>query len=339
LPPAFGNIYLPDWKEKGKVVKSNSGASLVDIGDGVVCLEFHSPHQAIGPEVLAMINKSVDEVEKNWAGMVIANHARHFCVGANLMMILMEAQAEEWDELHMAIRQFQQPLMRLKYCAKPVVAAPHGMALGGGYEVLAHSSKILAAAETYMGLVELGVGVIPAGGGTKEMVLRSVEAVMDNEAVDLTQLVMANFMTVAMAKVSTSAKEGKMLGYMRPTDGFVPNQDHLIFEAKQHVLAMAQAGYKPPVQRKIRVIGESGLATIKAGLFNMKEGRQISEYDAFLAEKLAYIMCGGNVDANTWVTEQYLLDLEREVFVELCMQPKTQQRMGHMLKTGKPLRN
>jgi 3-hydroxyacyl-CoA dehydrogenase len=339
LEPAFGTIYLPNFKEKGKVVKSNSGASLVDIGDGVVCLEFHSPHQAIGPEVLSMINKSVEEMEKNWEGMVIANHARNFCVGANVMMILMEAQAGEWDELHMAVRQFQQPLMRIKYSSKPVVAAPHGMALGGGYEVLAHSDRIVAAAETYMGLVELGVGVIPAGGGTKEMVLRSVEAVMDNEAVDLSQLVMANFMTVAMAKVGTSAKEGKKLGYMRPTDTFVPNQDRLIFEAKQHVLGMAQAGYKAPVERKIRVIGESGLATIKAGIFNMKEGRQISEYDAFLAEKLAYIMCGGNVNANTWVTEQYLLDLEREVFVELCMQPKTQQRMAHMLKTGKPLRN
>lgn len=335
----FGTIYLPDFKEKNKVVKSNSGASLIDIGDGVVSLEFHSPRQAIGPEVLSMIYKSAEEVEKNWEGMVIANHAKNFCVGANLMMILMEAQAEEWDELHLVVRQFQQSLMRLKYCTKPVVAAPHGMALGGGYEVLAHSAKILATAETYMGLVELGVGVIPAGGGTKEMVLRSVEAVMDNEAVDLTQLIVAGFMTVAQAKVSTSAKEAKKLGYMRATDGFVANQDRLIFEAKQSVLAMAMSGYKAPVERKIRVIGENGLAAIRAGIYNMKEGRQISEYDAFLAEKLAYIMCGGHVPANTWVTEQYLLDLEREVFVELCMQPKTQQRMSHLLKTGKPLRN
>ena len=339
LVSLFGTIYLPNFKEKGKVVKSNSGASLIDIGDGVVCLEFHSPRQAIGPEVLSMIYKSADEVEKNWEGMVIANHAKNFCVGANLMMILMEAQAEEWDELHMVVRQFQQSLMRLKYCSKPVVAAPHGMALGGGYEVLAHSDRIVAAAETYMGLVELGVGVIPAGGGTKEMVIRSVEAVMDNESVDLTQLIVSGFMTVAQAKVGTSAKEAKKLGYMRPTDSFVTNQDRLIFEAKQNVIGMAKAGYKVPVERKIRVIGENGLGTIKAGLYNMKEGRQISEYDAFLAEKLAYIMCGGKVAANTWVTEQYLLDLEREVFVELCMQPKTQQRMAHLLKTGKPLRN
>lgn len=339
MPNPFGTIYLPDFKEKSGVVKSNSGASLIDIGDGVVCLEFHSVRQAIGADVLSMIYKSAEEVEKNWEGMVIANHAKNFCVGANLMMILMEAQAEEWDELHMMVRQFQNSLMRLKYCSKPVVAAPHGMALGGGYEVLAHSDKILASAETYMGLVELGVGVIPAGGGTKEMTLRSVEAVMDNEAVDLTQLVVSGFMTVAQAKVGTSAKEAKKLGYMRATDGFVANQDRLIFDAKQTVLAMAMAGYKPPVERKVRVIGENGLGTIKAGLYNMKEGRQISDYDAFLAEKLAYIMTGGNVAANTWVTEQYLLDLEREVFVELCMQPKTQQRMAHLLKTGKPLRN
>ncbi|MBS4007896.1 MAG: enoyl-CoA hydratase/isomerase family protein [Clostridium sp.] len=339
IPNGFGTVYLPNFKEKGGVIKSNSGASLIDIGDGVACLEFHSVRQAIGADVLSMITKSAEEVEKNWEGLVIANHAKNFCVGANLMMILMEAQAGEWDELHMMVRHFQSSLMRLKYCSKPVVAAPHGMALGGGYEVLAHSDRILAAAETYMGLVELGVGVIPAGGGTKEMVLRSVETVMDNEAVDLTQLIVAGFMTVAQAKVSTSAKEAVKLGYMRPSDGFVPNQDRLIYEAKQTVLGMAMAGYKPPVSRKIRVIGENGLATLKAGLYNMKEGLQISEYDAFLAEKLGYIMTGGNVSANTWVTEQYLLDLEREVFVELCMQPKTQQRMAHLLKTGKPLRN
>ena len=339
LDVPFGTIFLPDFKEKGGVVKSNSGASLIDIGDGVVCLEFHSPQQAIGPEVLSMIVKSVEEVEKNWEGMVIANDAKNFCVGANLMMILMEAQAEEWDELHLAIRQFQQSLMRLKYCDKPVIAAPHGMALGGGYEVLAHCDRIMPAAETYMGLVELGVGVIPAGGGTKEMVIRSSEAHMDNEAVDLTQMIVSAFMTVAQAKVGTSAKEAQSLGYMRSTDQVVVNHDRRIFDAKQAVLGMAASGYKPLQTRKIRVIGENGLGTIKAGVYNMKEGRQISEYDAFLAEKLGYIMCGGNVNANTWVTEQYLLDLEREVFVELCMQPKTQQRMGHLLKTGKPLRN
>lgn len=335
----FSHIYLPDFKEQGRLVKSNSGASLIDIGDGVACLEFHSPRQAIGPEVLSMIYKAADEVEKNFAGLVIANHARNFCVGANLMMILMEAQAGETDELEMVVRQFQQTLMRLKYCEKPVVGAPHAMALGGGYEVVAHCDRIVAAAETYMGLVELGVGLIPAGGGTKEMALRAVEAVMDNEAVDLQQLVIANFMTVAQAKVSTSAKEAKKLGYMRPADAVVVSQDRLIYEAKQAVLALAATGYQAPQPRKVRVVGEAGLAAIQAGVYNMKEGRQISEYDAYLAEKLAYIMCGGRVPANTWVSEQYLLDLEREVFVHLCMQPKSQERMAHLLKTGKPLRN
>jgi 3-hydroxyacyl-CoA dehydrogenase len=335
----FAHIYLPELKEQGRVVKANSGASLVDIGDGVACLEFHSPRQAIGPEVLSMIYKAADEVEKNFTGLVIANHARNFCVGANLMMILMEAQAGETDELDMVVRQFQQTLMRLKYCEKPVVGAPHGMALGGGYEVVAHCDRILAAAETYMGLVELGVGLIPAGGGTKEMALRAVEAVMDNEAVDLQQLLIANFMTVAQAKVSTSAKEARKLGFMRAADSFVVNQDRLIHEAKQAVLALAETNYQVPQPRKIRVVGEAGLAAIQAGLYNMKEGRQISEYDAYLAEKLAYIMCGGRVPANTWVTEQYLLDLEREVFVHLCLQPKSQERMAYLLKTGKPLRN
>ncbi|MBT9173718.1 MAG: putative 3-hydroxyacyl-CoA dehydrogenase [Syntrophomonadaceae bacterium] len=335
----FAHIYLPELKERGRVVKANSGASLVDIGDGVACLEFHSPRQAIGPEVLSMIYKAADEVEKNFTGMVIANHARNFCVGANLMMILMEAQAGETDELEMVVRQFQQTLMRLKYCEKPVVGAPHGMALGGGYEVVAHCDRILAAAETYMGLVELGVGLIPAGGGTKEMTLRAVEAVMDNEALDLLQLLIANFMTVAQAKVSTSAKEARKMGFMRATDSFVVNQDRLIHEAKQAVLALAETNYQAPQPRKVRVVGEAGLAAIQAGLYNMKEGRQISEYDAYLAEKLAYIMCGGRVPANTWVTEQYLLDLEREVFVHLCLQPKSQERMAYLLKTGKPLRN
>ncbi len=339
LDPPAGVIQLSDYKEAGRVVLSNSGASLIDIGDGVVCLEFHSPQQAIGPEVLSMVNKAIVEVEKNWQGMVIANQARNFCVGANLMLILMEAQAEEWDELDMVIRHFQTSLMRLKYCEKPVIAAPHSMALGGGYEILAHSDAIVAAGETYMGLVELGVGVIPAGGGTKEMVLRSCENVMDNKAVDLLPFIREAFMTVAQAKVATSAKEAKSLGYMRPQDTFSANSDRRIADAKSRVLAMASLGYSPPVQRKIRVLGENGLAALKAGVYMMKEGRYISEYDAYLADKLAYVMCGGPLPEGSWVTEQHLLDLEREVFLHLCGQPKTQARMGHMLKTGKPLRN
>jgi 3-hydroxyacyl-CoA dehydrogenase len=339
MEPVFGTINLADLKEQGKVIKSNSGASLIDIGDGVACLEIHSVRQAIGADVLTMIAKSAEEVEKNYQGMVITSLARNFCVGANLMMVLMEAQAEETDELDMMVMQFQKSLMRLKYCEKPVVAAPHGMALGGGYEILAHCDKIMASAETYMGLVELGVGVIPAGGGTKEMVYRSCENVMDNESVDLLPFITSAFMSVAQAKVGTSAKEAYKLGYMRPSDGFVTNQDRLVYEAKQAVLGLVAGGYKPPVSRKVRVIGETGFAALQAGIYNMKEGRYISEYDAFLAEKLGYIMCGGKVEANTWVTEQYLLDLEREVFVQLCMQPKTQQRMAHILKTNKPLRN
>ncbi len=340
LDPLPGIVNLPDFKEEGKLVLSNSGASLIDIGDKVLCLEFHSPQQAIGPEVLNMINKAADELEKNdWHGMIIGNQARNFCVGANLMMILMEAQAEEWDELDMVIRHFQNSLMRLKYCEKPVVAAPHAMALGGGYEVLAHCDSIVASAETYMGLVELGVGVIPAGGGSKEMVLRSSESVMDNKEVDLFPLVSEAFKTVAQAKVATSAKEAKALGYMRPTDSFAPNGDRRFEDAKKKVLAMAEEGYNPPVLRKIRVVGETGFAALKAGVYMMKEGKYISEYDAYLAEKLAYIMSGGPIPANSWVTEQHLLDLEREVFLHLCGQPKTQARMGHLLKTGKPLRN
>lgn len=339
LDPLPGVIFLPDLREEGKVVMGNSGASLVDIGGGVACFEIHSPHQALGADVMMLLNKSLEEVEKNWQGMVIANHARNFCVGANLMLVLMEAQAEEWDEIDMLIRQFQTILMRMKYCEKPVVAAPHSLALGGGYELIAHADAIMAAAETYMGLVELGVGVIPAGGGTKEMVLRSTAHVMDNEDVDLLPFITEVFKVVGQAKVATSAREAVNYKYMRPTDGIVVNGDRRIDEAKKRVLAMAATGYKPPTPRKIRVMGETGFAALKAGVYMMKEGKYISEYDAYLGEKLAYIMSGGLVPANTRVTEQHLLDLEREVFVHLCGQPKTQARMAHMLQTGKPLRN
>ncbi len=335
----FGTINLTDIKEAGKVVKSNQAASLIDIGDGVACLELHPLRQAIGPDLITMFLRAAEEVEKNFDGLILTSLARNFCVGANLMLVLMAAQADEWDEIDLIAMQLQNALMRLKYMEKPVVGAPAGMALGGGYEILAHCDRVLAAAETYMGLVELGVGVIPAGGGCKEMALRAAENVMDNEAVDLFPLLSANFMTVAQAKVATSAKEAVKLGYLRPRDGFVVNQDRLVYDAKQLVLSMLQAGYKPPVQRKIRVVGETGFATIRAGIYGMKEGRFISAYDAYLAEKLAYVMCGGKVAANTWVTEQYLLDLEREMFVHLCQQPKSQERMAGLLKTGKPLRN
>ncbi len=340
LQPRPGVIILDDLREQNKVVKSVSGASLVDIGDNILCLEFHSPRQAIGPDVVSMLFKAVEEVEKGWDGLVIGNQARNFCVGANLMMILMEAQADEWDEIDLIAHQLQQSLMRIKYCEKPVVAAPHGMTLGGGYEVIAHAHRIRPAAETYMGLVEVGVGVVPAGGGCKEMVLRSVENVQDSKNIsDLLPFVQQAFETVAMAKVATSAKEGYMYNYMRPQDSITINGDRHIYEAKNVVMAMNLEGFKPPERKKIRVVGEPGYAAMKTGIYLMKEGNYISEYDAYLGEKLAYIFSGGRLPANTWVDEQYLLDLEREVFLHLCGQPKTQERMMHMLQTGKPLRN
>lgn len=340
LEPLPGVVNLADYKEEGKVVLKNSGASLVDIGDGVLCFEIHSPHQALGQDVMLLLDKAIAEVEKDeWQGMVIANHARNFCVGANLMMVLMESQAEEWDEVDMMVRMFQTFLMRMKYCEKPVVAAPHSLVLGGGYEVIAHADAVVAAGETYMGLVELGVGVIPAGGGTKEMVIRSCEHAMDKKDVDLLPFIMEAFKVVGQAQVATSAKEAMALGYLRPGDTVLANGDRRISEAKKRVLAMASTGYEAPKQRKIRVVGETGFAALKAGLYMMKEGKYISEYDAYLGEKLAYIMSGGSIPANSWVTEQHLMDLEREVFVHLCGQPKTQARMATMLKTGKPLRN
>lgn len=339
LESSPGVIILKSLKEEKPVIKANPGASLVDLGDGVACLEFHSPSNAIGSDIIAMIDAAVDEVEKNWQGLVIGNQGKNFCVGANLMLVLLEAEDENWDDIDLMVRQFQQAMLRLKYCSKPVVAAPHAMALGGGAEVCLHSHRVRAAAETYLGLVELGVGLIPAGGGTKEMVYRSVEGVPGGVQTDLQPFVNKAFETIAMAKVSTSGPEAKQLGYLRDSDGITVSQDHLLQDAKATVLAMASEGFVPLRPKQVRVVGQSGAAVLRLGAYTLQQGGYISEYDRFLADKVAHVLAGGNVPANTPVTEQYLLDLEREAFLSLCGEPKTQDRMRYMLSKGKPLRN
>ncbi|MNW48622.1 putative 3-hydroxyacyl-CoA dehydrogenase [compost metagenome] len=336
LPPE--QITLRDLKSQNKVVRSNSGASLIDLGDGVACLEFHSPNNAIGADILQMISQSMDEVRDNFEGLVIANQGRNFCVGANLMLLLMEAQDEEWDEVDDIIRLFQNTMYRLKRFEKPVIAAPHRMTLGGGVEACMPADQVIATAETYYGLVEVGVGLIPAGGGCKELALRASQQASIAEA-DIQPYLNHYFQTVGTATVSTSGHDAKRLGLLKPSDRVVLNPDHTIYEAKQAVLKLAGSGYEPIPETKFRVVGSEGKAVLQLGALGMHEGGYISDHDLLIANKLAHVLAGGDVPAGTYVTEQYMLDLEREAFLSLCGEPKTRQRMQHMLSKGKPLRN
>lgn len=332
-------ISLARLKEQGKLIKKNTGASLVDLGDGVACLEIHSLKQAIGTDVVSMMDYAVQEVSHNWNALVLGNQTQNFCVGANLMMMLMEAQDENWDDLNLAVHQFQQAVMRLKYLDKPVVAAPFNMALGGGAEICFPADRIQASAETYMGLVEVGVGLIPGGGGNKEVLLRAIEGVPEGIEERLDSYVRRAFETIALAKVSTSAKDAQKLGLLRQTDGISVNRDFLLYDAKQVALGLANSGYQPKKPKLIPVIGESGMALLKIGIYGMKQSGYISHHDEKIALQLAKVLTGGSIPRGTLVSEQYLLDLEREAFLSLIGEPKTQQRMQHMLTKGKPLRN
>jgi 3-hydroxyacyl-CoA dehydrogenase len=334
-------ILLPSLKDRNKTVLSNPGASLIDLGDGVACLEFHSKMNTIGADTIQMMRDALREGEEKFDGLVIGNQAENFSAGANLMLMLFEIQDENWDDIEASVKAFQDTLMAIKYFGKPVVAAPFGLTLAGGCEICLACDAIRAAAETYMGLVEVGVGLIPAGGGTKEMLLRCTEGIPPNVVdADFFPFVRQAFETVAMAKVATSAKEAQKLGFMRSTDRITINRDFLIHDAKRTVLEMVKENYRPPQPRKnIKVVGERGLALLQMGLFYMREGGYISQYDEHVGKKLATIFSGGNLPDGSEVTEQYLLDLEREAFVSLCGEPKTQARMEYMLKTGRPLRN
>lgn len=339
MPVQPKRISIRAAKKQNRVIRSNSGASLIDIGDDVALLEFHSPNNAIGVDIIEMMNAAFDEVEKNWRGLVIANEGPNFCVGANLMLMLMEAEDENWDLIERIVKQFQDVNMRMKYLSRPVVAAPHGQTLGGGVEVCFPAALVQAAAETYMGLVEVGVGLIPGGGGTKELLLRHLATVPSGANVDIQPLVNRTFEIIAMAKVSTSAADAKKLGYLRPHDRISINRDHLVYDAKQAVLELDARGYRPPVPQKVRVVGEPGAAVMKLAAYTMRQGGYITDHDLKIAGKLADVLAGGKVPAGTEVTEQYLLDLEREAFLSLIGEPKTQARMQHMLVKGKPLRN
>lgn len=324
-----------------KTVWSNSDASLIDLGDGVLNIEFHSKMNTIGEGVLKAIHHGIEYAEEHgWNGVTIANEGENFSVGANLMLILMMASQGEWDELNLAIRTFQNTSMKLRTSSVPVVIAPHAMALGGGCEFTLHADMAVASAETYIGLVEVGVGLIPGGGGTKEFAMRAADRYTQPGAVS-SGVIQDYLMSIATAKVATSAHEARAMDILRSTDKIVVNKARRLKEAKDAVLAMAAEGYTPVAPRTdVKVLGRNGLATLYAGIAGMQFGRYASEHDALIARKVAYVLCGGDVTGeNTVVSEQYLLDIEREAFLSLCGERKTLERIQHMLQTGKPLRN
>ncbi len=343
VPQPPGILILKSLKDRSKEIARNPGASLIDLGDGVLCCEFHAKMNAIGDDIAAMLQAGVKRLSSDFDAMVVANQATNFSAGANLMLLLIAAQEQEWDDLHLAVRQFQNSNLALKHAPRPVVVAPQGLALGGGCEVCLHGARIHAAAEAYLGLVETGVGLIPAGGGSKEMLVRANEHAAGSEDLDLFHALKPIFETLAMAKVSTSADEARGFGFLRPADLVSLNRDRLVADAKATALALVRAGYRPPAvppnDPSIRALGEELIAGAQLFIHGLLRGEYISEYDAHVARKLAYVLAGGPLSAPQLVSEQYLLDLEREAFVSLCGERKTQERIAHTLKTGKPLRN
>ncbi|SHI58915.1 3-hydroxyacyl-CoA dehydrogenase/enoyl-CoA hydratase family protein [Aquimarina spongiae] len=338
VPGQDAFIILDNIRESSQVFK-NSGVVVEDLGDGILNVEFQSKMNTIGGDVLAGLNKAIDLAEKDFQGLVVGNQGANFSVGANIGMIFMMAVEQEYDELNMAIKYFQDTMMRMRYSSIPTVVAPHGMSLGGGCEISLHADKVVAAAETYMGLVEFGVGVIPGGGGSKEMALRAADLFKKND-VEL-NILQEHFLTIGMAKVSTSAYEAFDTNLLQKgKDIVVVNKDRQIATAKAHAKLMAEQGYTQPPRRKdIKVLGKQALGMFLVGTDSMEASRFISEHDHKIANKLGYVMAGGDLSEPTLVTEQYLLDLEREAFLSLCTERKTLERIEHMLKKGKPLRN
>ncbi len=338
VPGQDAFIILDNIRKSSEVFK-NSGVVVEDLGDGILNVEFQSKMNTIGGDVLAGLNTAIDMAEKNFQGLVVGNQAANFSVGANIGMIFMMAVEQEYDELNMAIKYFQDSMMRMRYSSIPTIVAPHGMALGGGCEISLHADKVVAAAETYMGLVEFGVGVIPGGGGSKEMALRASD-LFKKDDVELNVL-QEHFLTIGMAKVSTSAYEAFDTNLLQKgKDIVVVNKDRQIATAKAYAKLMAEQGYTQPVRRKdVKVLGKQALGMFLVGTDSMEASKYISEHDHKIANKLGYVMAGGDLSEPTLVTEQYLLDLEREAFLSLCTERKTLERIEHMLKKGKPLRN
>ena len=322
-----------------KVVSENAGATIRDMGDGVACLEFHTKMNALDDDIMNMTMEALDRLETDFDGLVVGNEAENFSAGANLFMMVVGAQQGMWDMLAAAVKKLQDMNMRMRYSPKPVVIAPAGLTLGGGCEITMHASRVVAAAETYIGLVELGAGVIPAGGGTKEMLRRIVNPMMRVESAEVLPALQRAFLQIGQAKVATSAEEARGMNILGPQDRIVLNRDHLLAEAKKEVLHMVAAGYKPPAPEPIYAAGRDALAAIRIGAWSFAEGKYITQYDHHIASKLAYVMCGGELTRPQWVSEQYTLELEREAILSLFGEEKTQARMWSLLQTGKPLRN
>jgi len=339
IPKSPGLIVLSDLKKAKKVISENPGASLYDLGDGIALVEFHTKMNALDDEIFTITEVALDRADKEFDGLVIGNEGENFSVGANIGLILMGAKSQQWDMLTQVVKRFQNLNMRMRYFPKPVVIAPAGMALGGGCEVTMHGSRVVAAAETYIGMVELGVGVIPAGGGTKEMMRRIINPGMRTPGVDIFPFLQRIFEQIGQAKVATSAEEARQMGILGPTDRVIINREHLLTEAKREAMHMAAAGYHPPAPELIYAGGRESLAALRIGAWTFKEGKYITEYEGVIAGKLANVMAGGDLSRPTWVSEQYVLDLECEAFLSLCGEEKTQARMFNMLQTGKPLRN
>lgn len=336
-PP--GVIVLSERKAQGATLAQNAGASLVDLGDGVACLELHGLHNTIGEDALVMMERALRETEARFDALVIGTERADFSFGANLALLLLEAQEGNWEELELAVRTFQRLNLALKYFRKPVVVAVRGRVLGGGCEIALHAPRVQAAQETYMGLVEVGVGLIPAAGGTKEMAVRSSERLPDGVEADLFPCVRFAFENIARARVATSAEEARRFWYLREGDGITMNPDRLIADAKRVALTLVETGYRPPLRHRVRVGGERVRAALLAGLYNLRVAGHITEYDEYVGRKLAYVITGGDVPEGALVDEQHLLDLEREAFLSLLGERRTQERIQHLLRTGRPLRN
>ncbi len=333
-------IILADIKERGAIVKGNMGATLIDLGDGVLGLEFHTKMNSLDADIIGLYGEALDELDGgDWNSLVVGNQGAHFSAGANIFMVLGAAMQQDWDQIEQLTGGLQNTLMRAKHHRKPVVTAPHGMTLGGGLEVTMHSAATRASRELYSGLVEVGVGLLPAGGGCKEMVFRLLGTIPAGVTMETSAILQQIFSYIGMAKVSASAEEARDMGILRPTDGVTMNAELLIRDAKQVALGLSRSGYVPPRRRKIAALGTAGKAQLAAGIWGYVQAGMISEYDAYLGNKVAHVISGGDVAPGTLCDEQHFLDLEREAFVSLCGQEKTQARIQHMLMKGKPLRN
>jgi len=335
ISPQEGLVILREQK----VISQNVGATLFDLGEGVACVEFHTKMNALDDDIFEMLREGLDRVENDFDGLVVANEAENFSAGANLFFVVVAAQQGMWDALDAAARKLQNLNMRMRYFPKPVVLAPAGLALGGGAEITMHASRVVAAGELYIGQVEMGVGIIPAGGGTKEIMRRVLNPPMRTDNAEAFPFLQRAFLQIGQGKVATSAEEARQMGILGAGDRVVMNRDHLLREARQEALHMAATGYHPPAPEKIYAAGRDMRGAMQIGAFMLKAGQYISEYDNHIAGKLAHVLAGGELSKPTWVSEQYILDLEREAFLSLCGEEKTQARMWHTLQTGKPLRN